>query len=95
MTLEVGPHGDHPEIQTTACSTTGSASVRSASSPANSNGQSFSVDVAIGDPILGEPELVVADDVLAFAGIALRRCGSPRIERRIVRDMRFEAAQAP
>jgi hypothetical protein len=28
------------------------------------------VDVAFGDPILGEPDVVVADDVLAFAGIA-------------------------
>ena len=33
-------------------------------------GQPFGVDVAFGDPILGEPEIVVAEDVLAFAGIA-------------------------
>jgi hypothetical protein len=33
-------------------------------------GQPFGVDVAFGDPILGEPEVVVAQDVLAFAGIA-------------------------
>lgn len=33
-------------------------------------GQPFGVDVAFGDPILGEPESVVAEDVLAFAGIA-------------------------
>src|SRR5690606_1701445 len=33
-------------------------------------GQTFGVDVAFGDPILGEPEVVVAEDVLAFAGIA-------------------------
>ena len=33
-------------------------------------GQPFGVDVAFGDPILGEPEVVVAEDVLAFAGIA-------------------------
>src|SRR3984957_1956601 len=33
-------------------------------------GQAFDVDVAFGDPILGEPETVVADDVLEFAGIA-------------------------
>jgi hypothetical protein len=32
-------------------------------------GQPFGVDVAFGDPILGEPDIVVADDVLAFAGI--------------------------
>jgi hypothetical protein len=33
-------------------------------------GQAFGVDVSFGDPILGEPETVAADDVLAFAGIA-------------------------
>jgi hypothetical protein len=33
-------------------------------------GQPFGVDVAFGEPILGEPEVVVAGDVLAFAGIA-------------------------
>jgi len=33
-------------------------------------GQPFGVDVAFGDPILGEPEVVLGDDLLAFAGIA-------------------------
>lgn len=30
----------------------------------------LAVDVAFGDPILGEPETVVAEDVLGFAGVA-------------------------
>jgi len=33
-------------------------------------GRPFGVDVAFGDPIFGEPDVVVADDVLAFAGVA-------------------------
>jgi hypothetical protein len=33
-------------------------------------GQAFGVDVAFGDPVLGEPDTVTADNVLAFAGIA-------------------------
>lgn len=33
-------------------------------------GDPFGVDVAFGDPILGEPDLVVAKDVLVFAGIS-------------------------
>jgi hypothetical protein len=33
-------------------------------------GQRFGVDVAFGDPILGEPDIVTADDLLDFAGIA-------------------------
>lgn len=33
-------------------------------------GRPFGVDIAFGDPILGEPEILVANDTLAFAGIA-------------------------
>ena len=33
-------------------------------------GQPFGVDVAFGDPIFGEPEVVVAEDTLSFAGIS-------------------------
>ena len=33
-------------------------------------GQPFGVDVAYGDPTFGELEVVLADDVLSFAGIA-------------------------
>lgn len=32
-------------------------------------GRPFGVDVAFGEPILGEPETIVAEDVLGFAGI--------------------------
>lgn len=33
-------------------------------------GRPFGVDVAFGDPILGEPEIMIGDDALGFAGIA-------------------------
>ena len=33
-------------------------------------GRPFGVDVAFGDPILDEPEIIMAEDSLAFAGIA-------------------------
>jgi hypothetical protein len=33
-------------------------------------GRPFGVDVAFGDPLIGEPDIVVADDILGFAGIA-------------------------
>jgi hypothetical protein len=32
-------------------------------------GQRFGVDVAFVDPVLGQPDVIVADDLLAFAGI--------------------------
>jgi hypothetical protein len=65
MTFEVGPDDDHPEIQNDGlrfraeCKLAGKL-----------YGQPFGVDVAFGDPILGEPEMVVTEAVLAFAGIA-------------------------
>ncbi len=33
-------------------------------------GQAFGVDVAFGDPMLGEPEVITGDELLSFAGIA-------------------------
>lgn len=33
-------------------------------------GRPFGVDVAFGDPLIGEPDVVTADDTLGFAGIA-------------------------
>jgi Nucleotidyl transferase AbiEii toxin, Type IV TA system len=70
LTFEVGPDRDHPEIQNDGMLYEGlrfRAECRLAGKPF---GQPFGVDVAFGDPILGEPDVVVADDVLGFAGIA-------------------------
>ena len=33
-------------------------------------GEPFGTDVVLGEPLFGEPELVTADDLLAFAGLA-------------------------
>lgn len=33
-------------------------------------GRPFGIDVAFGDPLVGEPELVVGEDLLAFAGVS-------------------------
>jgi hypothetical protein len=70
LTFEVGPDRDHPEIQNDGMIYEGlrfRAECRLAGKPF---GQPFGVDVAFGDPIFGEPDVVVADDVLGFAGIA-------------------------
>ena len=69
MTFEVGPDKDHPEIRNDGMQYQGlrfRAECRLAGKP---YGQRFGVDVAFGDPILGEPEVVMAEDLLAFAGI--------------------------
>ncbi len=70
LTFEIGPDEDHPEIQNDGMLYEGlrfRAECRLAGKPF---GQPFGVDVAFGDPILGQPDVVVADDVLSFAGIA-------------------------
>jgi hypothetical protein len=69
LTFEAGPDPDHPEIQNQGMIYDGlrfKVTCRLAGKPF---GQPFGVDVAFGDPIFGEPDVVVADDVLGFAGI--------------------------
>jgi hypothetical protein len=70
MTCEVAPDEDHPEIQNDGMQYEGFRFRATCRLAGKVYGQPFGVDVAFGDPILGEPEIVIADDVLAFAGIA-------------------------
>jgi len=70
MTFEVVPDGEHPEIQNDGMQYDGLRFRAECRLAGKLYGQPFGVDVAFGDPILGEPEVAVADDVLAFAGIA-------------------------
>jgi hypothetical protein len=70
MTFEVGPDDNHPEIQNEGMPYEGRRFRAGCKLAGKVYGQPFGVDVAFGDPILGEPEIVVAEDVLAFAGIA-------------------------
>jgi hypothetical protein len=70
MTFEVGPDEQHPEIQNEGMQYDGLRFRAECKLAGKIYGQPFGVDVAFGDPILGEPEVVVAEDVLAFAGIA-------------------------
>ena len=70
LTFEVGPDEDHPAIQNDGMQYDGLRFRAECKLAGKVYGQPFGVDVAFGDPILGEPEIVVAEDVLAFAGIA-------------------------
>ena len=69
MTFELGPDDDHPDIQNDGMQYDGLRFRAECRLAGKIYGQPFGVDVAFGDPILGEPEVVVAEDVLAFAGI--------------------------
>jgi hypothetical protein len=70
MTFEVTPDAEHPLIQNDGMQYEGLRFRAECRLAGKLYGQPFGVDVAFGDPILGEPETVVADDVLAFAGVA-------------------------
>ena len=70
MTFEVGPDDDHPEIQNDGMQYDGLRFRAECRLAGKVYGQPFGVDVAFGGPILGEPDVVVAEDILAFAGIA-------------------------
>lgn len=70
MTFEVAPDQDHPEIQNDGVIYEGQRFRAECRLAGKLYGQRFGIDVAFGDPILTDPDVVVADDVLAFAGIA-------------------------
>lgn len=70
MTFEIVPDDEHPEMLNDAVQYDGLRFRAECKLAGKIYGQPFGVDVAFGDPILGEPDVVVAEDVLAFAGIA-------------------------
>lgn len=70
MTFEVGADEDHPEIHNDGMQYSGLRFRAAGRLAGKLYGQPFGVDVAFGDPILGEPEIAVAEDTLGFAGIA-------------------------
>lgn len=70
LTFEVRPDDGHPEIWNPGMPYKGRRFRTECRLAGKLYGHPFGVDVAFGDPILGEPEVVVAKDLLAFAGIA-------------------------
>jgi hypothetical protein len=70
LNFEVAPDEDRPETQNDGMEYGGLRFRAECKLAGKIYGQPFGVDVAFGDPILGEPDEVIADDVLAFAGIA-------------------------
>lgn len=69
MTFEIREDEDHPEIQNEGMKYEGHRFRAECRIAGKLYGQPFGVDVAFGDPILGEPEAVEGPDFLAFAGI--------------------------
>ncbi|HWL88657.1 MAG TPA: nucleotidyl transferase AbiEii/AbiGii toxin family protein [Polyangiaceae bacterium] len=70
LAFEVGPDHEHPNIQNHGIQYDGMRFRSECLLPGKLFGDPFGVDVAFGDPILDEPEVMTADDILGFAGIA-------------------------
>jgi hypothetical protein len=70
MVFTVRPDDDHPEIRGDGMKYDGMRFRAECTLAGKIYGRPFGVDVAFGDPILGDPDTFVAADVLAFAGIA-------------------------
>lgn len=70
MTFEIAPDVDHPEIQNDGMRYEGLRFRAECKLAGKLYGRAFGVDIAFGDPVLGDPQVVVAKDILAFAGIA-------------------------
>src|SRR5438876_9011549 len=69
MAFEVNADSEHPTIQNDGMQYEGLRFRAECRLAGKVYGQPFGVDVAFGDPILGDPETVTAEDVLAFAGL--------------------------
>jgi Nucleotidyl transferase AbiEii toxin, Type IV TA system len=70
MLFEVQPDSDHPEIRNDGMRYEGYRYRAECRLAGAVYGRPFGVDVAFGDPLIGEPDRVVARDILGLAGIA-------------------------
>jgi hypothetical protein len=70
MRFEIQPDDEYPEIQNEGMRYEGYRYRAECRLAGMIYGRPFGVDVAFGDPLIGEPDVITAEDTLAFAGIA-------------------------
>jgi len=70
LTFEIVADAHHPVIEADGMKYDGLRFRAECNLAGKVYGQRFGVDVAFGDPVFGAADTVVADDILAFAGIA-------------------------
>lgn len=70
MTFEVLPDAEHPALMNDGLKYDGLRFRVEGKLAGKIYGEPFGTDVVLGEPIFGEPDLVTADDLLAFAGLA-------------------------
>jgi len=73
MTFEVGPDEEHPEIQNEGMQYDGLRFHAECKLAGKLYGQPFGVDVAFGDPILGEPEVRRGPKMSSRSRVSRRR----------------------
>lgn len=69
MAFEIQPDPQHPALRFAAEQYGGTRYRAECKLAGQIYGQRFGVDVGFADPVLGEPDVVVAENVLGFAGI--------------------------
>ena len=70
MLFSVAPDAEHPQITNEGMIYEGQRYRVDCKLAGKPYGQPFGLDVAFADPIFGEPDIVIASDLLGFAGIA-------------------------
>lgn len=69
MVFTIRPDDRHPAIQNEGMQYEGLRFRAECTLAGKVYGRPFGVDVAFGDPMMGEPDTIVADDLLGFAGV--------------------------
>jgi len=69
MVFSVAPDAEHPELTNEGMVYEGQRYRVTCSFAGKPYGQPFGLDIAFADPIIGEPDVITADNVLGFAGI--------------------------
>jgi hypothetical protein len=87
LVFEIVPDQDHPQIQNEGMQYEGLRFRARCTLAGSQYGQPFGVDASFGEPILGEPETIVAEDLLGFAGIAPPRLRVYPIESHIAEKL--------
>lgn len=69
MLFSVAPDAEHPDITNEGMIYEGQRYRVNCVLAGKPYGQPFGLDIAFADPIFGDPDIIVADDILGFAGI--------------------------
>lgn len=70
LAFEIGPDTDHPALLNDGIQYEGMRFRATCSLAGKTYGRPFGVDVVFGEPLFGEPDMAMAEDLLDFIGVA-------------------------